>query len=87
MGTCEYGTANYTLCCKHAQLRQWKFAQIRGFFYIGTMFAPMQGAYEKEAKVLVNLKMLSIARCKKGTYETGPANRTLCCNYAQRRQL
>ena len=46
----------------------------------------MQDAYEKEAKVLVNLKMQTMARCKKGTYEYGPANYHLCCYYAKRDQ-
>ena len=56
-GTCEYGQANYTLCCNYAQHHQWKFAQIWGYLYTGTILPPMQGAYEKDAKVLVNLKM------------------------------
>ena len=67
-GTCEYGPANYPICYNYAQHRQWEFAQIRGYLYTDTMFPPMQGTYEKEAKVLVNLKMLTIVRCKKGTY-------------------
>ena len=85
-GTCEDGPANYTLCCNYAQRRQWKFEQIRCYLYIGTLFAPVRDAYEKEAKVLVNLKMQTMARCKKGTCEDGPANYPLCYNYAQRRQ-
>ena len=84
-GTYGYEPTNYTFCCNFAQRRQWKFAQIRGYFYTGAMLAPMQGAYEKEAKVIVNLKILTIARCKKGTYEDGPANYTLSCNYVQPR--
>ena len=51
-GTYEDGPANYPLSCKYAQRRQWKFAQIRGCLYTGTMLAPMQGAYEKEVNVL-----------------------------------
>ena len=33
----------------------------------------MQDAYEKEAKVLVNLKMQAVARCKMGTCADGHA--------------
>ena len=51
-----------------------------------TMFAPMQGAYEKEAKEMESLKMQTLVRYKKRTDEDGPANYPLCCNYAQRRQ-
>ena len=72
-GTYEDGTANYTLCCNYAQRRQCKFVHIRGYLYIGTMFTPMQGACENEAKVLVNVKIKTMTRCKKGTYEDGPA--------------
>ena len=64
--TCEYELANYPLCYNYAQRHQWKFAQIRGYLYAGSMFAPVQGAYGKEAKVLMNLKMQTMARCKKG---------------------
>ena len=77
-GTYEDEPANYIICCNFAQRRQWKFAQIRGKLYTGKMFAPMQGEYENEVKVLVNLKMQTMARCIKGTYEEGPANYTLC---------
>ena len=85
-GTYEDGQANYPFWCNYAQRRQWKFVQIRDYLYTGTVFTPMQGAYEKEVKVLVNLKMQTMARYKKGTYEDGPTNYTLCCIYAERRQ-
>ena len=75
-GTCVYGPVNYPLCYNYAQRRQWKFAKIRGYLSTGTMFAPMQGAYEKEAKVLVSLIMQIMARCKKGTCEYGQQTTT-----------
>ena len=85
-GTFEDGPANYIFWFNYAQHRQWKFAQIRGYLYTGTILPPMQGAYEKEAEVLVNLKMQTMSRCKEGTFEDGTANYPLCCNYAQSRQ-
>ena len=50
MGCCEQrayenGHTNYSVCWNCAQRREWKFAQIRGYIYTGTIFAPMQGAY------------------------------------------
>ena len=53
----ENGPANYPLCCNYAQRREFKFAQIWGYIWPGTMFALMQRAYEKEAKELESLKM------------------------------
>ena len=82
----ENGPANYTLCCNYAQPREWNFAQIWGYILSGIMFAPTQGAYEKEAKEMENLKLLTLGRCENRTYENGPANYPLCCNYAQRRK-
>ena len=70
-GTYEDGPANYPLCCNYTQRRRRKLAQIRGYLKPGTMFAPMQGAYENEAKVLVGLKTQSMALCKRGRTKTG----------------
>ena len=51
------GPANYSIPCSAVYSREWKFAQTRGFLSSGTMAAPMQGAYEKEAMGKENLKM------------------------------
>ena len=85
-GTYEEKPANYPFWCNYEQRRQWKFSQIRGYFYTGKMFLPMKGAYKKEAEVLVNQKMRTMFRCKKRTYEDGQANYPFWCNHAQRRQ-
>ena len=50
------------------------------------MFVPNQGAYKKKGKVLMSLKMQTMAMYKKGTYEDGSTNYPICCNYAQRFQ-
>ena len=44
--------------------RQWIFTQIRGYLSPGTMFEPMQGAYEKEAmaKESVNVNPSSVQK-------------------------
>ena len=55
--TDEYGPANCSVCSNSAWRREWKFAQILGYLYSGTMVAPTQGAYEKEAKGMDSLKM------------------------------
>ena len=80
------GPSNYPLCCSYAQRRESKFSQIRGNIYPGTMFAPMQGAYEIEAKEMECLKMLTLGWCEERTYENGPANNPLCGNCDQGRE-
>ena len=46
------------------------------------MFAPMQDAYEKEAKGMESLKMHTLSYCKERTVEDGPANYSACSNFA-----
>ena len=57
-----------------------------GYMLPGTMFAPMKGACEMEAKEMEGLKILTLGWCEERTYENGPANYYLCWNYAQRRE-
>ena len=49
--------ANYSVCRNSVKRREWKFAKIRGCLQPGTMFSPMHGANEKEAKEMESLKM------------------------------
>ena len=80
------GSANYALCCNYAQRREWKLEQIRGYIYTGTMYAPIQGASEMEAKEMDCLKMLTQGGCEERTRGSGPANYCLIWIYAQRRK-
>ena len=76
------GSANYSKSCSVVYRRQWKFAQIRGYFSHGAMVSLMQGAYEKKGKGVESLKMQTMRRCKKPTDLDGSANSseslTLC---------
>ena len=49
------------------------------------MFAPMQGAYEKEAKGMESLKIKTLRWCKRRTDEDRPASYFVCCNSAKQR--
>ena len=44
--------------------REKKFAQIWGYFYLGTTIALMKGTYEKKGKGMESLKMQIMRRCK-----------------------
>ena len=65
-GTYVDGLANYPFWCNDAQRCHWKFMQIRSYLYAGTIFAPMQGEYENETKVLVYLKNANHGLVQKG---------------------
>ena len=51
------GSAYYTVLHCALYARKWKFAENRSFLLPGAMFAPNQGAYEKEAKDVESPKM------------------------------
>ena len=80
------GLASYTESFSVVQCRQWKFAQIRGYLYLGTLIALMKGGYEKKREGMESLKMQSIRWCKKPTDLDGPANYNKSFSFVQRRQ-
>ena len=68
------GTANDPASCKPVEGRERKFAKIRVSLSHGTMFAPKQCLYQKEAMGIETQKMYSSRRCKNLTYLCGTAN-------------
>ena len=49
-------------------------------FRRGTVFAPIQSKYEKEATGMENPKMQSLFWCRKPTSQYGPANHPVSCS-------
>ena len=66
------GTSNYHVSCNQVQDRERKFVEIR--FYYGTVIAPKQCLYQKEATGMESAKMHSSSRCKNRTYLCGTSN-------------
>ena len=51
-----------------------KFPQVQGSLQLARKVALDQVAYENEARILKNLKILSSSRCNEGTFGDGAVN-------------
>ena len=78
---CTYlcGTANYPVSCMSVQGRERKFTEIRVYLCYGTVFAPKQCLYQKEATGMESPKMYSSSRWKNRTYLCGTAYYSVSC--------
>ena len=56
------------------------FPKVGASFRRGTVFAPTQSTYEKEATGMENPKMQSLFWCRKPTSQYGPANHPVSCS-------
>ena len=56
------------------------FPKVGASFRRGTVFAPIQSTYEKEATGMENPKMQSLFWCRKPTSQYGPVNHPVSCS-------
>ena len=69
------GSANYPVSWAVVQSREWKYSKIRGYQYPnGTVFAPKQWLYQKEATGMESSKMYCPSQCRNSTYQCGATN-------------
>ena len=78
--TSQYAPANYPVSCSAVWDRRCKYAESRDFFRRGTVFAPIQSTYKKEATRMENPKMQSLFWCRKPTSQYAPANYPVSCS-------
>ena len=78
--TSQYGPVNYPVSCSAVWDRQCKLRKVGASFRRGTVFAPIQSTYEKEATGMENPKMQSLFWCKKPTSQYAPANYPVSCS-------
>ena len=75
----QCGPANYPIWCESVMAQEWKFGST---FRHGTVVAPKQCWYQKEATGMESPKMYSYSRSKKRTYLCRPANYPVWCEAA-----
>ena len=78
--TSQYGPVNYPVSCSAVWDRQCKLRKVGASFRRGTVFAPIQSTYEKEATGMENPKMQSLFWCRKPTSQYAPANDPVSCS-------
>ena len=78
--TKRYELANCSSCTIAAKYRQWKFAQIPGKPYNGTIVSLMQTTYEQEAVGLGRPKTQSLRLCNQPTKRYELANWNICAS-------
>ena len=78
--TSQYGPVNYPVSCSAVWDRQCKLRKVGASFRRGTVFAPIQSTYEKEATGMENPKMQSLFWCRKPTSQYAPANYPVSCS-------
>ena len=78
--TSQYAPANYPVSCSAVWDRQCKLRKVGASFRRGTVFAPIQSTYEKEATGMENPKMQSLFWCRKPTSQYAPANYPVSCS-------
>ena len=75
--TSQYGPANFAAPYRTVSAN---FPKVGASFHRGTVFAPTQSTYEKEATGMENPKMQSLFWCRKPTSQYGPANHPVSCS-------
>ena len=84
--TSQYGPVNYPVSCSAVWDRQCKLRKVGASFRRGTVFAPIQSTYEKEATGMENPKMQSLFWCRKPTSQYAPANYPVSCSAVMDRE-
>ena len=92
--TSQYAPANYPVSCSAAEVpclhQYWTVSanlrKVGASFRRGTVFAPIQSTYEKEATGMENPKMQSLFWCRKPTSQYAPANYPVSCSAVLDRQ-
>ena len=84
--TSQYGPVNCPVSCSAEWDRQCKLRKVGASFRRGTVFAPIQSTYEKEATGMENPKMQSLFWCRKPTSQYAPANYPVSCSAVLDRQ-